>query len=111
MEDLARAMEAAANPEDARVLARYFQVRPGGYGEGDIFLGIKLSVLRPLARPYAAEPFAPERWLPLLRSPVHEHRLLALVVMAERARRNAGDAATRPSWSWSTGPTWPTPRT
>ena len=52
MDDLARALEAAANPEDARVLARYFQVRPGGYGEGDVFIGIKLSVLRPLARPY-----------------------------------------------------------
>jgi 3-methyladenine DNA glycosylase AlkD len=90
MDDLARALEAAANPEDARVLARYFQVRPGGYGEGDVFIGIKLSVLRPLARPYAVQPFEPERWLSWLRSPVHEHRMLALVVMAERARRNAG---------------------
>lgn len=90
MDDLARALEAAANPEDARVLQRYFQVRPGGYGEGDVFVGIKLSVLRPLARPYAAQPFAPERWLGWLRSRIHEHRMLALVVMAERARRNAG---------------------
>ena len=79
-----------------QVLARYFQVRPGGYGEGDIFLGIKLSALRGLTAAYAAEPFVADRWLPLLRSPVHEHRLAALVVMAERARRNTlrrGDPA------------------
>ena len=83
-------MGAAADPETARTLARYFQVRPGGYGEGDVFLGLKLSELRTLVAPYTAEPFVPDRWLPLLRSRVHEHRLVSLVVMSERARRNAG---------------------
>ena len=83
-------MEAAADPETARTLARYFQVRPGGYGEGDVFLGLKLSELRTLLAPYAAEPFVPYRWLPVLRSQVHEHRLASLVVMSERARRSAG---------------------
>ena len=83
-------MDAAADPETARTLTRYFQVRPGGYGEGDVFLGLKLSELRTLVAPYAAEPFAPDRWLPLLRSPVHEHRLASLVVMSERAQRSAG---------------------
>ena len=88
--ELVKRMESAADPETARILARYFQVRPGGYGEGDVFLGIKLSELRTLVAPYAAEPFHPDRWTPLLRSPVHEHRLVSLVVMSERARRNAG---------------------
>ena len=88
--DLVRMMESAADPETARILARYFQVRPGGYGEGDVFLGLKLSELRPFAAPYVRERFEPERWLSLLRSPVHEHRLISLVVMSERALRNAG---------------------
>src|SRR5688572_5476622 len=87
---LVQAMEATADRETARTLARYFQVRPGGYGEGDVFLGLKLSDLRHLAAPHALQPFDPELWLPLLRSPVHEHRLVSLVVMSERARRNAG---------------------
>ena len=88
--DLVEAMESAADPEAARVFARYFQVRPGGYGEGDVFLGVKLSELRPLAAPYAAQPFHRDQWLPLLHSPVHEHRLVSLVVMSERARRKTG---------------------
>ena len=46
VDDLVQAMEAAATPENARVLARYFKVAPGSYGEGDIFLGLKLSELR-----------------------------------------------------------------
>jgi 3-methyladenine DNA glycosylase AlkD len=96
VQQLVEAIAAAADPETAAVLARYFQVRPGGYGEGDTFVGIKLSALRGLTAPYVAAPFVADQWLPLLQSPVHEHRLAALVVMAERARRNTlrrGDPA------------------
>jgi 3-methyladenine DNA glycosylase AlkD len=86
MDDLVRAMEAAASPENARVLARYFKVGPGSYGEGDIFLGLKLSELRQMAKPYVSSAFEPDQWLPLLRSPIHEHRQITLVVMSERAK-------------------------
>jgi len=82
-------MEAAATPENARALARYFKVAPGSYGEGDIFLGLKLGDLRRLAKPYVASAFEPDQWLPMLRSPIHEHRLIALVVMSERAKESA----------------------
>jgi 3-methyladenine DNA glycosylase AlkD len=87
MDDLVQAMEAAASPENARVLARYFKVDPGSYGEGDIFLGLKLSELRQMAKPYVSSAFEPDQWLPLLRSPIHEHRQITLVVMSERAKR------------------------
>ena len=87
MDDLVRAMEAAASPENARALARYFKVGPGSYGEGDIFLGLKLSELRQMAKPYVSSAFEPDQWLPLLRSPIHEHRQITLVVMSERAKR------------------------
>jgi 3-methyladenine DNA glycosylase AlkD len=96
VQELVRTLDAAADPETAAVLSRYFQVRPGGYGEGDIFVGVKLSALRGHTAAYVEEPFVADHWLPLLRSPVHEHRLAALVVMAERARRNTlrrGDPA------------------
>lgn len=96
VQELLRAIDAAADPEAARVLRGYFQVRPGGYGEGDTFLGVRLSVLRGLTSPYAGGSFVAARWLPLLHSPVHEHRLAALVVMGERARRGTlrrGDRA------------------
>lgn len=87
MDDLVRAMDAAASPDNARALARYFKVGPGSYGEGDIFIGIKLSELRPMAKPYITAAFEPDQWLPLLRSPIHEHRHITLIVMSERAKR------------------------
>jgi 3-methyladenine DNA glycosylase AlkD len=85
--ELVGLLRAAADPADAAVLSRYFQVKPGGYGEGDVFLGIKLGRLRQLAKPYLSTPFQAQQWLELLQSPVHEHRLVCLVVMSERARR------------------------
>jgi 3-methyladenine DNA glycosylase AlkD len=87
MDDLVQAMNASASPENARVLARYFRVAPGDYGEGDIFLGLKLGELRQLAKPYVNSAFEPDQWLPMLHSPIHEHRLITLVVMSERAKK------------------------
>ena len=84
--ELVAVLQAAADPGDAQILARYFQVRPGGYGEGDVFLGIKLGPLRGLLKPYYGTEFVAEEWVELLRSPVHEFRMACLVVMAERAR-------------------------
>jgi 3-methyladenine DNA glycosylase AlkD len=89
VDDLVRAMEAAASPENARVLTSYFKVSPGSYGEGDTFLGLKLSDIRQFAKPYVVSAFEPDQWLPMLRSPIHEHRLIALVVMTERAKKSA----------------------
>ncbi|HKN45234.1 MAG TPA: DNA alkylation repair protein [Propionibacteriaceae bacterium] len=88
MDDLVRAMDAAASPENARALSRYFKVSPGSYGEGDVFLGLKVGELRQLAKPYVVSAFQPAEWLPLLRSPIHEHRLITLIVMSERARKS-----------------------
>jgi 3-methyladenine DNA glycosylase AlkD len=85
---LVQAMNAAASPENARALARYFKAPPGSYGEGDTFLGLKLPDLRQLAKPYAASAFEPDQWLPMLRSPIHEHRMIALLVMSERAKKS-----------------------
>lgn len=88
---LIESIEAEADPAEAARLARFFRVRPGGYGEGDVLVGVRLNRLRMLARPYVRNPIDPAEWLPVLRSPVHEHRLACLVVWSERADR--GDAA------------------
>jgi 3-methyladenine DNA glycosylase AlkD len=83
--ELAARIDAAGDRETATALAAYFQVKPGGYGEGDRFCGVKLSTLRGLVKPYAGLPVAElER---LLASEIHEHRLAALVLMAGRAAR------------------------
>jgi 3-methyladenine DNA glycosylase AlkD len=62
----------------AETSARYFKTGPGEYGAGDIFLGIGVPELRKLAKEYQNIPL-PEAEK-LLRSPIHEERLLALLI-------------------------------
>jgi 3-methyladenine DNA glycosylase AlkD len=85
--ELRAAIDAAADPAAAQQMARYFQVRPGGYGEGDTFIGVQLSKLRCLVRPYVRGPVSPYELGPLLDSPAHEHRLAGVVLLAEYAER------------------------
>jgi hypothetical protein len=93
--DLLARIDAEGDPATAAQLARYFQVRPGGYGEGDRFVGVKVSRLRQLVPPEVRDPIAPAALASGLRSPVHEHRLACLVIMAEYAVRalRTGDQA------------------
>ena len=69
----------------------FFGVKPGGYGEGDIFLGLGVPATRRLARSYRAA--SAEVRIELLASPIHEERLLALLLMEDAYRK--GDAAGR----------------
>ena len=78
-------LAALADPVDAANLARFFQTGPGGYGEGDVFLGIRVPALRAAVRAAAALPL-PEA-LTLLDDAEHEHRLFALLLMVDRFRR------------------------
>ncbi|HEX2080870.1 MAG TPA: DNA alkylation repair protein [Longimicrobium sp.] len=83
-EVLAR-LEQLGNPEHARVLQGYFRTGPGEYGEGDRFLGIRLPVLRTLVREHRGMPL--EQVAELMRSPWHEARLLAVLLLADAYAR------------------------
>jgi 3-methyladenine DNA glycosylase AlkD len=84
-------LRSLGSPEAAAFAARYFRTGPGQYGEGDVFLGIRVPVLRALAREYRSLP--EDETLSLLKSPIHEDRFLALLILCLVASR--GDEATR----------------
>ncbi|TFD47861.1 DNA alkylation repair protein [Cryobacterium frigoriphilum] len=89
---LRAALAARADPELAVGVARFFQTGPGQYGEGDVFVGLKVPVIRQLIRPFGALP--PIELDALLDSAVHEHRLAALLVLVGQFDR-AGAAGGR----------------
>ncbi len=64
---------------------RFFKTGPGEYGEGDRFLGIRVPVLRRVARERHATSVA--TMFALLRSSLHEERLLALLLLVAAFRR------------------------
>ena len=70
---------------DAANLARFFKTGPGEYGEGDRFLGIRVPVVRRCAREHIELPLRSVR--ALLKSPYHEERLLALLLMVLQFKR------------------------
>lgn len=72
-------MRQFASPADAKFLQGYFKTGPGEYGAGDQFVGIRVPVLRRLAKEFHSLPRRDV--IALLQSPIHEERLLALIVM------------------------------
>ena len=68
-----------ADKRQASLLQRFFKTGPGEYAEGDRFLGIKVPVVRSIAKKYCGLSLRDIRQL--LRSPLHEERFLALIVL------------------------------
>lgn len=82
---LKREIRALADPERARASAWYFKTGPGEYGHGDRFLGLTAPQARAVARRHRDLPLA--KALALLRSPVHEDRGIALLILVDQYGR------------------------
>lgn len=79
--EIQRKLHKLANKEKARILQGFFKTGPGQYGEGDVFLGITVPVLRKLARECRETTVADS--ITLLRSKIHEQRVLALFLLVQ----------------------------
>lgn len=73
-------LEQFADSEKAVVLSRFFKAVPGGYGEGDRFMGVKVPFQRKIARKYYKKVSLQEAEQ-LLQEPFHECRLTALFIL------------------------------
>jgi 3-methyladenine DNA glycosylase AlkD len=80
--DVIRDLRKWGNKQRARLLARYFKAEPGGYGEGDIFVGVPVPAIRHVAGKYKDLSLSTVE--DLLQSPIHEVRLLALLVLTRQ---------------------------
>ncbi|WP_460666275.1 DNA alkylation repair protein [Kribbella swartbergensis] len=95
--DLLADIDAAADPAVAEALARYFQLQEGGYGHGDRIIGVKLSTIRGLIKPYLRADLPLAELERALQSPVHEHRLAILCLLADRAARSLKPRTANPA--------------
>jgi 3-methyladenine DNA glycosylase AlkD len=82
-----------ASPRDAKLLAGFFKTGPGEYGEGDVFIGVRVPANRRVCAEFRDLPAREIRTL--AKSPVHEHRLAAVVILTERFRRAKDDVSRR----------------
>jgi 3-methyladenine DNA glycosylase AlkD len=85
------ALAAAADPDKASGLSRYFKTGPGEYGEGDQFLGLTVPTARKIAKPFVELPL--DEVDVLLDSGVHEHRFVGLLILVARYPREPATIA------------------
>jgi 3-methyladenine DNA glycosylase AlkD len=78
-ETVMSALAEVADPEDAKFLQRFFKTGPGQYGEGDVFIGVRVPQTRAVAKRFGTIDLGEVRRL--LDSGVHEHRLAGLVIL------------------------------
>lgn len=64
---------------------RYFKTGKGEYGEGDVFMGVRMGQVFTLAKEFIEMP--PDEIEKLLESPIHEIRTGGLSIMNQQARR------------------------
>src|SRR3989344_1076360 len=83
LKSLKQELSSLANPTQAKLLQRFFKTKAGEYGEGDIFLGIKVPEQRKIAKS-CCERLKIEDLQELLNSNIHEKRLIALMCLIER---------------------------
>ena len=85
VDEIRRKLKRLGSKDRAEVSQRFFKTGPGEYGEGDVFLGIRVPDLRKLAREHGDIRLTEARQL--LRSPIHEERLLALLILVHAYSR------------------------
>lgn len=78
-------MTALGSPEERAKLDRYFKTGPGEYGEGDVFLGVRMGEVFALAKASLGMPV--DQLELLLESELHEVRAGALTIMNEEAKK------------------------
>jgi 3-methyladenine DNA glycosylase AlkD len=77
--DICGRLQVLGDRERVKVLQKFFKTARGEYGEGDVFVGLRVPEIKKLAKEYQALPFA--EIIQLLQSSVHEARLLAVLIL------------------------------
>jgi 3-methyladenine DNA glycosylase AlkD len=82
-------LNSMASTAVAATSSRFFKTGPGQYGDGDVFVGVRVPVLRNLAREFRSLPLSEIDVL--LCSAIHEERLLAILILTQSLVRCDAD--------------------
>ena len=79
-----------ANPQKAKTQANFFKTGKCHYGEGDVFIGVTVPEQRIIAKKY--ESLSLNDLQNLLLSKIHEHRLIALLILVNKYIKSGENA-------------------
>lgn len=78
-EGVKAALQVHASDADALNLQWFFKTGPGEYGEGDMFLGVRVPMIRKVCKEFRLLPLPEVQ--KLIESPFHEHRMAGLIIL------------------------------
>lgn len=87
--EIKKVMEKTSNHKKARLYQRFFKTGPGEYGEGDVFIGLTMPQQRLIAKRFSDISISQIK--EMLDSPVHEHRMTALIILTNKFKRSDDD--------------------
>lgn len=83
--DVRKALAKFAQREKAEFLPKFFQAFPGGYGEGDQFLGVIVPDQRKIAKQF--RDLSRDQLDQLIGDPFHECRLTAVFILVDQFKK------------------------
>lgn len=86
LDSLKKELQELADEKQAEILQRFFKTGKGEYGEGDIFLGIRVPVQREVAKKYSG--LSLPKIQELLKSEIHEYRLTGLIILSNKYKES-----------------------
>lgn len=79
-------LQELADKEQAKILQKFFKTNKGEYGEGDIFLGVRVPIQRDIAKKYVGLDLY--KLQELINSGTHEHRQVCLIILMEKYKNS-----------------------
>lgn len=83
--DVEKALMGHANAEDVVFLQRFFKTGVGQYGEGDVFIGVRVPTTRLVCKKF--NDLSLDEVKKLIQSKIHEYRLAAVIMLANRFKK------------------------
>jgi len=87
LKQLQKELRAFSSKKDAEILQRFFKTGPGEYGEGDVFIGVRVPQIRSVVKKYSN--ISLSQLTQFLRSSIHEERLAALLILVLKFKKGS----------------------
>jgi 3-methyladenine DNA glycosylase AlkD len=88
--EVVNALKLVATEERRKANEWFFKTGKGEYGYGDIFLGVTVPNIRRIAKKFSQE-ISLQKLTELIRSPIHEVRLCALIILVNKYKKEDSD--------------------
>ena len=88
--EVVNALKLVATEERRKVNEWFFKTGKGEYGYGDIFIGVTAPEIRRIAKKFSQE-ISLQELTELIRSPIHEVRLCALIILVNKYKKEDRD--------------------